>query len=305
MTGKIRKKEGKALAAKNKKLSAWLRDETRTKNEERVEIKSRRLEDEQIEDMEWLPDPAVERERAERKAAARKQQEQFLTRMMVSKLIQEIVEITPAASAVGKVLLEVMEEATRTGMINEIWNDIGGDDDMIARIGSKIKDRESTRRTEELEMKRTARLLKKENISKKWMEERKMESLLEGMRCLEVGAFEGEWSEHEMLDEWMMAALEEGGLIDDDDAMTGVKNDGYEDIEDMEVMETMDDNSMMEDDEIYEENENEECYEDWLAKELLAMDVDGGTCDLIKRKTTFLNISSIAYYGGGTWYMDR
>jgi hypothetical protein len=190
-------------------------------------------------------------------------------------------------------------------MINEIWNDIGGDDDMIARIGSKIKDRESTRRTEELGMKRTASLLKKENVSKKWMEERKMESLLEGMRCLEVGAFEGEWSEHEMLDEWMMAALEEGGLIDDDDAMTGVKNDGYEDIEDMEVMETMDDNSMMEDDEIYEENENEECYEDWLAKELLAMDVDGGTCDLIKRKTTFLNISSNAYYGGGTWYMDR
>ena len=47
--------------------------------------------------MEWSPDPAVERERVERKAAARKQQEQFLTRMMVSKLIQEIVEITPSS----------------------------------------------------------------------------------------------------------------------------------------------------------------------------------------------------------------
>ena len=35
------------------------------------------------------------------------------------------------------------------------------------------------------------------------------------------------------------------------------------------------------------------------------MEVDGGTCDLIKRKTTFLNFSSIAYYEGGTWYMDR
>ena len=38
-----------------------------------------------------------------------------------------------------------------------------------------------------------------------------MESLLEGMRCLEVGSFEGEWSEHEILDDWMMAALEDDG----------------------------------------------------------------------------------------------
>jgi hypothetical protein len=79
-----------------------------------------------------------------------------------------------------------------------------------------------------------------------------------------------------------------------------VKNDGDENMEDMENMQTMNDNSMMDEDEI-----NEECYEDWLAKELLAMDVDGGTCELIKRKTTFLNISSNAYYGGGTWFMDR
>jgi hypothetical protein len=102
-----------------------------------------------------------------------------------------------------------------------------------------------------------------------------MESLLEGMRCLEVGTFEGKWSEHDMLDEWMMAALEEGGLIDDDDTMTVVKNDGYGDIEDIEIMETMVYNSIIEDDEINEESKNEECYEDCLAKELLAMDVDG------------------------------
>ena len=108
-----------------------------------------------------------------------------------------------------------------------------------------------------------------------------------------------------MLDEWMMAALEEGGHMDDDDAMTGMTNDGYDEREDMESMQTIDNNSMMEEEEINEENENEEFYEDWLAKELLAMEVDGGTCDLIKRKTTFLNISSNAYYGGGTWYMDR
>ena len=52
-TGKIRKKEGLALAARNKKLSTWLRDETRVRKEERTEIQSRRLDDEVIEDMDW------------------------------------------------------------------------------------------------------------------------------------------------------------------------------------------------------------------------------------------------------------
>ena len=47
-------------------------------------------------------------------------------------------EITPATSAVGKVLCEVTEEATRTGIINEIWNEIQGDDDMIVRIDSNM-----------------------------------------------------------------------------------------------------------------------------------------------------------------------
>ena len=51
------------------------------KLEQRGEIKSRRLEDELIEDMEWSPDPTVERERVERKAAARSQQEHFLNMM--------------------------------------------------------------------------------------------------------------------------------------------------------------------------------------------------------------------------------
>ena len=46
-------------------------------------------------------------------------------------------------------------------------------------------------------------------------------------------------------------------------------------------------------------------YEAWLTNELLAMDVDGDTRELIQRKTTFLNISSEAYYGGGTWFVDR
>ena len=53
------------------------------------------------------------------------------------------------------------------------------------------------------------------------------------------------------------------------------------------------------------EEYDEEQYEVWLENEILALDVDGGTYDLMKRKSTFLNISSEAYYGGGTWYLDR
>ena len=98
---------------------------------------------------------------------------------------------------------------------------------------------------EELEMKRSARMMKKDGISKKWMEERRKESLLKGMRCLEVGSFEGELYKHEILDEWMMAALEDGGLMDDDDAMTGVNNVGYDEIEDMESMQSIDNDSIM------------------------------------------------------------
>ena len=96
---------------------------------------------------------------------------------------------------------------------------------MVARIESKIKVRESTRKMEKHEMKRTARMMKKDSIAKKWMEERRMESLLVGMRCLEVGSLEGEWSEH--------------------DAMTGVEKDGYDEIDDMESMQTIDNDSMM------------------------------------------------------------
>ena len=42
-----------------------------------------------------------------------------------------------------------------------------------------------------------------------------MDNLLEGMKCLELGSFEGEWSEHEMLEEWMLNACEHGGRLDE------------------------------------------------------------------------------------------
>ena len=47
-TGKIKKKEGLSLAAKNRKVSSWLRNETRMKKYEREEKHSRRLEEETV-----------------------------------------------------------------------------------------------------------------------------------------------------------------------------------------------------------------------------------------------------------------
>ena len=53
-----------------------------------------------------------------------------------------------------------------------------------------------------------------------------------------------------------------------------MEKDGDDEIDDLESMQTIDNDSMMEEEEINEEDG--ECYEVWLAKELLAMEVDRG-----------------------------
>ena len=58
-TGKIKKKEGWALAANNRKVSSWLRNETRMKKEEREQKQSRRLEERTVLDMDWT-DPVID-----------------------------------------------------------------------------------------------------------------------------------------------------------------------------------------------------------------------------------------------------
>jgi hypothetical protein len=80
--GKISKKESLAIAAKNKKVSSWLRNETRIRKEEREEINTIGMETEIEHEMEWT-DPVVEQERSERKREAGKRQEHFWCRGMV------------------------------------------------------------------------------------------------------------------------------------------------------------------------------------------------------------------------------
>ena len=55
----------------------------------------------------------------------------------------------------------------------------------------------------------------------------------------------------------------------------------------------------------YNDEQDASTYEVWLTNELLAMNVNGDTRELRLRKATFLNISGEAYYGGGTWFVDR
>ena len=69
--GKISKKESLAIAAKNRKVSSWLRNETRIKKQEKEESNSRGMEREMEQDMEWT-DLVIEQERSERERGWKK-----------------------------------------------------------------------------------------------------------------------------------------------------------------------------------------------------------------------------------------
>ena len=83
-----------------------------------------------------------------------------------------------------------------------------------------------------------------------------------------MGSFEGEWSKHEELDDWMMTAYEVGGIMDEDD-----NNDKNDDVaqKNEDGLQKLNDEIMMEYEDIAEENA--ENYETWLANELVDMNV--------------------------------
>ena len=78
--------------------------------------------------------------------------------------------------------------------------------------------------------------------------------------------FEGEWDEHNAMDDWMMEALLNGHLLDDDIVMGVAHKDEKAEDTDMLV------------DEITElvepDDEMMPTFEDWLEKENCDMDVD-------------------------------
>ena len=57
-----------------------------------------------------------------------------------------MVEETPTASAVGKIIDEVVEEATITGIVENIWKELEEDNDMLDRIVQKIEEKSTKRR---------------------------------------------------------------------------------------------------------------------------------------------------------------
>ena len=168
-----------------------------------------------------------------------------------------------------------------------------------------MEDRKHTKRLEMEEEERRKRLKIRELKSMKWMERRRMDKLVEEMSYLELGSFEGEWEEHDRLDDWMVEAQEYGVVVDGDEIM--VDMDAKANEGDIEVLgRNCDDKKYMDDKMDYEESsiENEESYEVWLAEELKSMNVDEDICELIFGKAQNL-VSERSYYGGGTWVIDR
>ena len=97
--------------------------------------------------------------------------------------------------------------------------------------------------------------------------------------------------------------MEYRGRLDDDDAKMN-----YIEVDDRTValkddMKLTGEDTSMEFE--YNDEQDASTYEVWLTNELLAMNVNGDTHELRLRKATFLNISGEAYYGGGTWFVDR
>ena len=114
-TGKISKKERKKLAAGNKKVSSWLRNVTREKQEERVEENSRRMEKEIIKDMDWqdTPDPEVELARKCRTKEADLKKERT-DRYIVKNVVLEIMESIISISTANNIIDFLIERAGRS-----------------------------------------------------------------------------------------------------------------------------------------------------------------------------------------------
>ena len=126
-----------------------------------------------------------------KQAEARRKQEHFLCTAMVKRMVIDMVEETPAASAVGRIVKEVVDEAAMTGMTDNIWKELENDEDILNRIVQKIEDRNNTRRLGKAVKERKNRLEMKETKSKESLERWRMDNLLEQIKCLELGSFEG------------------------------------------------------------------------------------------------------------------
>ena len=116
-TGKLTKKESKRIAAGNGKVSSWLRNITREKEEEKIASNTRRMEREIIEDMEWTatPDPGVElaKNNRLREAAFRKQKE--INKYVIGNVVKDIVETIIPLSMSANIIDILISRSVRQG----------------------------------------------------------------------------------------------------------------------------------------------------------------------------------------------
>ena len=73
--------------------------------------------------MDWT-DPVIDMIRMSKQSESKRKQEHFLCTAMITRMVIEVVEETPAASAVGMIIKEVVEEAAKTGMTEKIWKEL-------------------------------------------------------------------------------------------------------------------------------------------------------------------------------------
>ena len=89
------------------------------------------------------------------------------------------------------------------------------DDQMKADILKRIKEEEQAKLKDALEKARSRWLEMKEGKMKLWKERSRMMNLIKEMDSLKLETFDGEWQEHDLMDEWMLGILG-SGLMDDD-----------------------------------------------------------------------------------------
>ena len=96
------------------------------------------------------------------------------------------------------------------------------DDQMKDEIRKRIDKEYQTKIRDALNKARAKRLEMKEEKMRLWKERSKMVNLIKEMDNLKLKTFDGEWNEHDLMDEWMIEILV-SGLVDYYEEMVNVE----------------------------------------------------------------------------------
>ena len=145
-TGKIRKKEAKELASKNRSITSWMRKPpTPTKAPEEARMMDRLGDQEpEVEGMEIEERMGFDIGKVERLALAKEKKEKLETRVMVRKLVQEMVRQVPVKS----ILEECLSKCVWEGEANRLWRVVEDDLELQEEMERRILQARKERRLE-------------------------------------------------------------------------------------------------------------------------------------------------------------